>query len=321
MLAPLCQSALASDRIPIIDKVVITVNPDANATGPKFQDNKGHKEYGEQIISIILDEAHKKARSYLEYGDYKGYYSFMILALTVPLQEGLYIHFRDVRNDKGLCDPYVNEGDIIRDRNSKKTYDIFQKYLKSGNTPFIADCDKVKNQSRLIQMMRAGKDASDMGIMQVSLRWHYPEFYAKGKMADVRKSVNYGINHLYKGFRPIYANINSYSCLKQSSGINYEGLIRGTWAGQYNSGNIKEESVCRFANPNSPYKAHDIHFKKNLDKIMSAAKNGEISVLEEFVVALSGDYKKAMTEILANYGNGDNTRTALDSVLAAAQNI
>ncbi len=321
LLGLMGQGAMANDRIPLVDKIVITVNPQASISGPKFQDRSGHKQYGEQIVSLILDEAHKKAKSYLEYGDYKGYYSFMILALTVPLQEGLYIHFRDVENDKGLCDPYINEGTIIRDKNSKKTYEIFRQYLKGGSTPFIADCDKVRNQDRLTQMMRAGKDASDMGIMQVSLRWHYPEFFAKGKMSDVRKSINYGINHLYKGFRPVYANSTKYPCLSESSGISYEGLIRGIWAGQYNSGNTKVESICRWANPNSPYKAHDIHFKKNLDKVLSSAKNGQISVLEGFDVEISGKFQNALEEILTNYSTGSNARGALDQVLARAQNI
>ncbi len=321
MLAATAGQAMAADRIPLVDKIVITVNPQASISGPKFQDRTGHKQYGEQIISLVLDEAHKKAARYLEYGDYKGYYSFLILALTVPLQEGLYIHFRDVENDKDLCDPYVNEGTIIRDRNSKKTYDIFRQYLKGGATPFIADCDKVRHQSRLTQMMRAGKDASDMGIMQVSLRWHYPEFYAKGKMADVRKSINYGINHLYKGYRPVYANSTKYPCLHSSSSLDYEGLIRGIWSGQYNSGNTKIESVCRWDNPNSPYRAHDVHFKKNLEKILSAAKNGQIDVLDGFDVDLSGKYRSAVEEILNNYRTGSNSRGSLDQVLAAAQNI
>lgn len=321
MLAAMGGQALASNRIPLVDKIVITVNPQASATGPKFQDRRGHKEYGEQIISLILDEAHKKAARYLEYGDYKGYYSFMILALTVPLQEGLYIHFRDVENDKSLCDPYVNEGTIIRDRNSKKTYEIFRQYLKSGSTPFIADCDQVRHQDRLTQMMRAGKDASDMGIMQVSLRWHYPEFFAKGKMSDVRKSINYGINHLYKGFRPIYANSTKYPCLHSSSSIDYEGLIRGTWSGQYNSGNTQIESVCRWDNPNSPYRAHDVHFRKNLDKVLSSAKNGQIDVLDGFDVNLSGKYRSAVEEILTNFQVGSNNRSSLDQVLASARNL
>lgn len=321
MLAGLSTSAIAADRIPLVDKVVITVNPQAQSTGPKFRDRSGHKEYGEQMISLVLDEAHKKASRYLEYGDYKGYYSFMILALTVPLQEGLYIHFRDVENEKGLCDPYINEGTIIRDKNSKKAYEIFRQYMKSGATPFIADCDKVKNQDRLTQMMRAGKDSSDMGIMQVSLRWHYPEFFAKGKMADVRKSINYGINHLFKGFRPIYANSTKYSCLHASTALSYEGLIRGTWAGQYNSGNIKEESVCRWDNPNSPYASHDKWFKKNLDKILGAAKNGQIAVLDGFDIDLSGKYQSAIDEIMNNFSAGTNDRTALDQVLTSAQNI
>lgn len=321
MLAPTLQGTFAQDRIPLLDNVVITVNPKVKTTGPKFQDSANHKAYGEQIVSLILDEAHKRAKSYLEYGDFKAYYSFLILSLTVPLQEGLYIHFRDVANEKGLCDPYINEGQIIKDKNSKTTYDIFHKYLKTGPNAFIANCDNVAKEKRLTQMMRAGKDATDMGIMQVSLRWHYPEYFSKGKMSDVRKSIIYGLNHLWKGFRPIYAKANSYSCMKVDGKINYESLIRGTWAGQYNSGNLKEGSVCRFTNSESPYKMHDVYFKKNFDKVMSAAINGKIEVMEGFEVQLSGVYKDAMSELINNYQKAQNSRKSLSIVLATGQKL
>lgn len=320
MLAPTL-GLKAQERIPLIDKVMITVNPKVKTTGPKFQDRAGHKAYGEQILSLILDEAHKRASSYLEYGDFRAYYSFLVLSLTVPLQEGLYIHFRDVANDKDLCDPYINEGEIIKDKNSKTTYDIFHKYLKAGPASFIANCDLVKKEKRLTQMMRAGKDASDMGIMQVSLRWHYPEYFSKGKMSDVRKSINYGINHLWRGFRPIYAKASEYDCVKVNGKMSYEGLIRGTWAGQYNSGNLKYSSVCRFTNSESPYKMHDVYFKKNLEKVISAAKNGKIEVLEGFQVELSGLHKAAMAEILSNYEKGENSRKFLSTLLTNASKL
>src|SRR5690606_17905743 len=93
-----------------------------------------------------------------------------------------------------------------------------------------------------------------------------------------------------------------------NSGINFENLIRASWAGMYNSGNLG--ASCRFTNPNSDWAKNDINFKKSLEKILSLddaterarsykMNSREDALLGEIVAHFKS--KKQSPEILVNY--------------------
>ena len=175
------------------------------------------------------------------------------------------MHFRETENDGSVCRDHVQNGDLLREKNGgKTTVANFEKYLLGAEEEFMAPCDDI-NRFPVVRQMIRGYDMSDIGIMQVSLRWHADDFLANQKFRKVESSINYGLNHLMNGFRPIYNNFEDYSCLRSgpfwSRKPDYEGLVKGTWAGKYNSGNIG--ATCRLiADRGSKFKDHDKHYAK-----------------------------------------------------------
>lgn len=318
LVLPMLSSSLAfsqEKRVGFLDKMMFTINPQVQTEGPIFVDSEVSKrqDYTSEVFKIILSTAHEKAKSYLEAGDTQGYYAFMVLGMTVPLQEGLYMHFRETTNDGTLCNPDANEGMIIGEA-AKTTKEHFDVYLKSGEVPFLADCEKVSDTPVLKQIIR-GHDGSDMGMMQVSLRWHYDDFLANRKYESVQRSVEYGLNFIMQGYRQIYRNASDYSCLTTFflKNIKYENLIRGAWAGKYNSGNIRQ--TCRISDRSSPYRGHDEHFEENLQKVLSFPETGEISVFSDFTIKLNADVKAAVVEVIENFKNESNKRQAIEKIL------
>ena len=152
--------------------------------------------------------------------------------------------------------------------------------------------------------------------MQVSIRWHFDDFLANRKFESVQATLQYGIGHLMKGFNPVYRNAGEYKCLAETgifkkSKINYLNLIRGVWAGQYNSGSITK--TCRFADSASPYKSHDIGFEKNLKKVLDFKGTLAVDMVGEF--KLDADTAAAFMEVTSNLKNATNSKVALDKIL------
>jgi hypothetical protein len=148
--------------------------------------------------------------------------------------------------------------------------------------------------------------------MQVSIRWHYNDFLANRKYESVSQTLEYGFNHLLNGFDPVYRNIADYKCIYDTAGsferkkISYTNLIKGIWAGKYNSGSVAQ--TCRFTDSSSPYKNHDIGFAKNLDKILNF--NGQIFTDYTGEFKIDGDSSAALKEVIANFKNNRNDRKA-----------
>jgi hypothetical protein len=291
-----------------------TINPSARLNGPFFRDQSDKNEktkYVSEIVKLIVKEADKKASKYLDAGDYQAYYAFLTLALTVPLHEGVYVHFRNVDGD--VCFADANNGELVKKANPT-TYTIFNQYFKNPNTPFFPNCEAMKVTRGVNQMIRGG-DGTDLSIMQVSIRWHFDDFLANKKYIGVSSTLEYGFGHLLNGFDPVYRNVSDYKCITENGGqkkkINYMNLIKGIWAGKYNSGSIAQ--TCRFADPNSPYRKHDIGFARNLDKILNF--NGIIPA--DYIGDLTVDQPTAMAikEIVTNLKENKNQRTALDKLL------
>ncbi|PIP94571.1 MAG: hypothetical protein COW00_08630 [Bdellovibrio sp. CG12_big_fil_rev_8_21_14_0_65_39_13] len=302
-----------ADRVKMLDPVMATISPSSQLTGPIFRNNAQDKQkYGPEMAKIILKEAHGYAKRYLEYGDTQGYYTLMVLALTVPMHEGLYVHFREIENDKSACRDELNTGKNIKSKTAQKN---FEKAFTSGSSPFLSKCKNIKKENTIRQLIAGGGDGSDIGVMQLSSRWHYDEFLAKHKFANVQQTVNYGLSHLMKGFKPIYANFANYECLKNSDGsINRESVIRGAWAGIYNSGNLG--LTCRFADAASAHAGKDIGFMKNLQKTYGLAQGGAFGYGDELALGLDSDTRAALEEVTSNFQNGTNNRAALDKLLS-----
>lgn len=304
-----------SQRLSFLDRMMFTINPAIDYQGPTFRDEKRQEmtAYYSDVTKIILEEAHVAAKGYLDSGDTQAYYAFLVLAMTVPLHEGLLIHFREVSNDGNICNDNANSGNIIPS-SATTTRGHFKKYLKDGDTPFIVDCKDVRNDQTVKQIIRGG-DGSDMGMMQVSIRWHFDDFLAKKKYESVRGTVNYGVNFLMKGFRSVYRNSSNYRCISRrlSSKVDYEALVRGIWAGQYNSGNLGQ--TCRFTDRNSPYRGHDVGFENNLKKILDFSTKKSLPVFSGIEAKMNAESEGALSEVIENFKKGTNNRNQLEKLL------
>lgn len=303
-------------RIKSLDRMTYTINPAIKLIGPVFRDQSSKSEkaqYATSLVALIIKEADAKAHKYLDAGDTKAYYAFLAMSLTVPLHEGLYIHFRNV--DGNVCNATANSADLVK-KTGGTNYKIFNEYFKNPNRPYFPNCEDMKATIGVNQMIR-GSDGTDLSIMQVSIRWHFDDFLANKKYESVATTFNYGFSLLINGFDPVYRNIDDYKCLLdtgrllKNKKINYINLIRGIWAGKYNSGSIKK--TCRFADMNSPYKAHDIGFAKNLDKILNF--NGSIAVDYIGELKIEGDSALAIREIISNLKHDKNEHKILDRIL------
>ena len=266
-----------------------------------------------RLVNLIIKEADLKARKYLEAGDSQAYYAFLALGLTVPLHEGLYIHFRNVDGD--VCNIAANNAELIK-KSGPKNLQIFNQYFKIPSRTYFPNCEEMNRTTGVNQMLRGG-DGTDLSIMQVSIRWHFDDFLANKKYESVSQTLGYGLELLLNGFDPVYRNIADYKCLINSGllfhnkKINYINLIRGIWAGKYNSGSIQK--TCRFADLNSPYKNYDNVFAQNLNMILNF--NGTISPSYIGELQVNGDTGEAVKEIIANLKDNKNNHKALDKIL------
>ncbi len=312
-----CSQADEEARNKALDRMTYTINPSIPLIGPVFRDQGSEVEkskYVSSLVALIVKEAHQKALKYLEAGDTQAYYTFLTLALTVPLHEGLYVHFRNVDGD--VCNVAANNSELIKN-SGQETWKIFNQYFKNPTRTYFPNCEAMANRKGVKQMIRGG-DGTDLSIMQISIRWHFDDFLANKKYESVSKTLNYGFKHLLSGFDPVYRNVSDYKCLMEpgfffrKKKINYINLIKGVWAGKYNSGSNSQ--TCRFNDPNSAFKNHDIQFAKNLDKILNFS--GTISSDIVGNLRLSNETSLAVKEIISNLKNNKNERSSLDKLLA-----
>ncbi len=316
LLSTLCYSFQAHSRATILDRSMLSLHPQAQIEGPIFDYHGDRQAYGDYFFSILINEAHEQASRYLKQGDTQGYYAFMLLALTVPLHEGLYVQFRTVDNTPGLCQESLNNGTRLQNEIAREFFQQTFLEVNSHNkeVPYAVSCDQLIEEKRINQLISGGTDGSDISVMQVNVRWHYDNFLGRGDYRSVERSIRYGLAYLMRGFRPVYANYENYHCLiEDKSDINYEGLIRGTWAGQYNSGNITR--TCRFADSSSPYTERDMGFKNNLEKVYEIANGGMIGFNRQLELKVSYEVRAALEEIIVNFLNQSNDRDAIEQIL------
>ena len=303
-----------------LDKMFYSINDEIKLDAPVWKNREADKNaYGEVYMKTLIQEAHKIGKHYLKYGDHQAYNSFMMLALTFPMHEGLYMSYRQTNDQKGLCYRKANNGDIMFVQSKEKifnhvaenlesdiltaqekselenlseksneefeqrraqlvddyttilleekkeriantdkasNYRHFVKYLKSADSPFIAECDDIKDNQVIRQIIR-GADGTDIGPVQLSLRWHYDKFLAKKMYLSLRDTFNYGLKYIHSGFKKIYYDADkiknskskvkksSYGCLVSDKKINFKKLVRGAWAGKYNQGQTYKS--CRIS--------------------------------------------------------------------------
>lgn len=356
------QAAMASDipRVKWMDRMFYTVNKEAKLDAPVWINTEEKRnEYGSIYMKKLIKSAHNIAKDYLKYNDYEAYNSFMILALTFPLHEGLYMSYRETFDEKGLCNDDANSGrimfkesrqkifehvqahleEIINDNaqksqleqlksvdkaNYEKFRDIlvddytnillaekmdsiantdkpsnyrnFVKYLKDSSNPFVLECENVKNDDHIRQLIRGG-DGTDIGPVQLSLRWHFDEFIAKRKYLSLSDTFDYGLNFIHDGFKKLYydgqdSKNKTYSCIQETinkkTHVNLSKLVRATWSGKYNQGQIAKS--CRIADVDGSDEIDSqISSLKTKEKV-TVSKSKKLSILKQ-ITALEDKQK------------------------------
>mgnify|MGYP000706729366 CR=1 FL=1 len=175
-------------------------------------------------------------------------------------------------------------------------------------------CRRQVNDEEVVKQLVRGANGTDIGMMQVSVRWHYDVFLANKNYESVDETIKYGLGFLMKGFEPLYRTANDYNCIYENGSVNYESLVRGIWGGYYNGGSYK--NACRFADAASPYQGHDRGFKRNLDKVLAYPQTGIIGMHEDLNLRLTGDVKAAVIEVIGNMKNKTTNSAALKRLLS-----
>jgi hypothetical protein len=302
------------------DKIFVTIKPQQLIKGPILDlRTTSYNDYADTIISMALKEAHNISKEYLITKEYKKYYTMMLLSLVVPAHESMTLHFRKVINEVSRCSDKKNNGELLVDQEiTKRNYiNAFRKKSR----PFLANCSELKSDQEIYQLIAGGSDGSDIGIMQVSSRWHYENYLATEKYKSVKASLNYGIKFLHTGFNKIARNAKNYPCiLKQNKSIDYHKLARATWGGWYNAGQVQK--ACRFSNSRSKHIKKDNLFHENLKRTIKSGSGkpfGSIIAKEArkmLTLPINKKTRQVILEISQNIDNGTNKRTYLSGLIS-----
>lgn len=309
--APVAQA----DFMGILNNVMATVNPNAGIVGPVYRHKTKQKDqYGDQLLKIILSEAHRSAKKYEAEGNTDAYNAFMILALSVPNQEGLMVHFREVKARSKYCRDDRSQGKGIKSSKAKKQFQRTlnnRGLLRDPNNGFLVPCEKIEGAKNYTQLIVGGSDGSDVGIMQLSALWHYEEFLKEVKYASVKSTVRYGLSYIKRRF---HSNLmkNKECIMNEDGSVNYTDLIRGSWSA-YNGG---PSSFCRFADSTSPHASKDKGFKGSVQKTLDFNDGRFFGFNEDGQLPLSEDAKAALNEVVSNFENGTSKKEAFNKFVA-----
>ncbi|EQC46630.1 hypothetical protein [Bacteriovorax sp. Seq25_V] len=410
LLVNMAQASEAPARVKWMDKMFYTVNRNVDLQAPIWVNTEAERNsYGTEYMKSLITSAHKIAKKYLEYGDHEAYNAFMMLSLTFPLHEGLYMSFRETKDEKGLCYEPANSGDIMFQQTKKKifenvqvnlesefaseeekrqleilkesdienfeklrnilvddythiklqekkesiantespsNYRHFKKYLKGGENPFIVECSDVKEDQIIRQIIRGG-DGTDIGPVQLSLRWHFDNFIGKKYYESIDKTFDYGLNFIHAGFKKLYYDSTNskkaMSCVMTGGKVDLNKLIRATWSGKYNQGQVSkscriddinklaelekesskltrkirfvssrskkqkyQEKVTQLENEIKMIKRHpDFHFKNNLEKVNGFLDKKSVGYTDSISFETSKEVKDAIDEIINNFNEGN----------------
>lgn len=189
-------------------------------------------------------------------------------------------------------------------KNIKIFYDAYQ---REG---VFVTCSELAHLSRVNQILFSN-DYADIGLMMFNAKSH-GEFFFTEQFKNTDKVIDYGLSFLYEGFNKIayYASggileniryFSSLSCYDDFSESSFESkldLLRGSWAGKYNSGKVRRS--CRFARTDKGY-ADTIGGRNDQNYLMNLARlfrpyTEEVSYQKYFAPVLA-QAKKTRTPI------------------------
>lgn len=319
----------------ILDRSMATINPEANISGPIYRhETKKEDTYGDELAKILLQESHRLAKDYLKEGNTEAYYAFLILSLTVPNQEGLYVHFREVPADKDNCRDDRSQGKKIASKTAQKQFQQALNNKKGGffsnrsaqKEGFLLPCSLMSGDEKTYrQLIVGGSDGSDVGIMQVSALYHYDNYLKPQKFTSVKETVRYGLSYIKRRFdraigkfsSPEYVAdaTSSYACFTDSNGKrNYQAIIQGSWSA-YNGGPAQ---TCRFTkidDKDNPWAGHDKGFLGSMKNTTDLNKGRFFGFNEEGQLPLSENMKKALAEVVNNYEQKTNNRQFIAQII------
>jgi hypothetical protein len=154
---------------------------------------------------------------------------------------------------------------IIRIDNVNRLLRNFPKFKNKVTTEFeIKNCEKLK-EFESVRQMQFANDYADVGIFMFNSTSH-PKVFTSNAVFDFNSVIDYGVEFLYSGYSTV-ANHNlldhpekynyheSLSCFEGLDARTFSGrmfIMRGAWAGNYNSGKIKKS--CRIDENHDAFK-------------------------------------------------------------------
>ncbi len=285
------------------DNIWMTFASDVDFVGP-IQDsyylksgdykNKKRSEYVKNIFNYIVYRAHQLSKQYYNNGenidfsnstnDNFTYYSFLVLALSVPYHESHLTHARTIPG-RGNCFKTINDLSIKKYHKPIKKYfprpyvrtAMKQLYKDSGHI-LMPECQDIGTKEETSQVLWSYL-YDDVGLWQINPYSHpsslLPEF-----LLNLNKTIDWGLTYLFYGenskrsggFKYIrdtafkglkddrkglsteatkYVKTcggflgNPYKEHKNSQYSIYSPLLQASWAGSYNSGTSRAISKDR----------------------------------------------------------------------------
>ena len=197
-----------------------------------------------KLVQTVLLAADSVAQPYAQAGDARAYWSFLFASLVVALHEGNWVHFRRLTPLGDACNEEANSGSQLATEPAAQ--EAFRRLMQgSGDVP---SCSDFHSSDAANQILVSG-DKHDMGVFQLRIRWNIDNYIAPKKYLSVAATARYALEYYFKGFQKIYSTSSLYPCLLGADGkLDYTRLIRGAWAGKYNSGKDTKQFTCRFEN-------------------------------------------------------------------------
>ncbi len=281
------------------DSRFFTMAADSSQVGPVFPSRTGDQaltqDYVTKVFRHIVVKADQMAHDntilgYRVGANNQGYFTFLVLALTVPQHESRLIHFRE--SEGKVCSDQANN--LLNQPPSSRR--VLGAIYRDPLTPLFPDCRFFSKDEKVNQLLSS--PTGDTGIMQVNARYHAPAFEPVMLM-NVYRSIDYGIQYVWDGFEEINSNQKRFKCdftsnpynpfseMKGSKASRQWNLIRATWAGRYNS-----RSVCRYMTKNE----NDVNFQKNLASLV----RDDSSMFHRYLPEGSLE-RKTFLEIIANF--------------------
>lgn len=290
------------------DSIYFTLKPHAPVTNDPVLTAGGEASYVSAVFRAALREGHRLGETYLKDGLPRAYYAFLVSALQVPEHESKWQQIRRIAKLGARCSSGSNTGSRIK-AVSAKAYQTFRESMQTQANPLVSDCASYAREAAALQLL-GSHDALSTGYMQMTMNWHAAH-YTSGNFLHAQAAINDGLKYYQTGFTSVLRNPRKYACVltgkEPAEPVNYVTLIRATWAGQYNSGNLSK--ACRFVNdPSSPWvQGNDVPFRENLEDLL-AGRN----VLAKF---LKGEDLAALQELIARFKGQDVPTPALAKVL------